>query len=193
MTASTTNHQMKSQLLDEYLVLSAQAGDRKAMNQLARRWHPKLVAHAWRLTGDHELAADAVQSGWSAIIRGLWRLRDAKAFPAWAYRIVSRTCAGEIGKLVSHRELKATVSAEPQEIATKPEGPSETNRLQAAIRQLPAGERAAIALYHFEEMRVAEVAVALAVPVGTVKTRLMNARKKLRAILAPEPQEGESS
>jgi RNA polymerase sigma-70 factor (ECF subfamily) len=186
MTAGATDNQVKSKLLDEYLVLSAQGGDRKALNQLARRWHPKLVAHAWRLTGDHELAADAVQSGWSAIIRGVGKLRDAKAFPAWAYRIVSRTCAGEIGRLVRHRELKAAVSAEPQESVTQPEGPSETNRLQAAIRQLPAGERAAIALHHFEEMRVAEVAVALAVPVGTVKTRLMNARKKLRAILEGE-------
>jgi len=185
MTASTTD-QMKSRLLDEYLVLSAKAGDRKALNQLARRWHPKLVAHAWRLTGDHELAQDAVQSGWGAIIRGLGRLRDAKAFPAWAYRIVSRTCAGEIGKLVRHRELKAAVSAEPSENSVQPEEPLQTNQLQAAIRQLPTGERAAIALYHFEEMRVAEVAVALAVPVGTVKTRLMNARKKLRTILAPE-------
>lgn len=59
-------------------------------------------------------------------------------------------------------------------------------RLQAAIRQLPAGERAAIALHHFEDLRVAEVAVALGVPVGTVKTRLMNARRKLRAILEGE-------
>jgi len=44
-------------------------------------------------------------------------------------------------------------------------------------------QRAAVALFHFEEMSVAEVAVALDVPVGTVKTRLMHARRKLRAVL----------
>jgi DNA-directed RNA polymerase specialized sigma24 family protein len=43
--------------------------------------------------------------------------------------------------------------------------------------------RAAIALFHFEDMSVAEVAVALDVPAGTVKTRLMHARRKLRAAL----------
>jgi len=191
MNAKPTDHQMngpraKDILLDEFLTLSAQGGDPAAMDRLVRRWHPRLVAHAWRLTGDRDLAEDAVQSGWGAILRGIGKLRDARAFPAWAYRIISRICAGEIGKLVKQRALKAAVSAEPQERPTQPDEPSETHRLQAAIRQLPAGERAAIALYHFEEMRVAEVAVALAVPVGTVKTRLMNARKKLRAILEGE-------
>lgn len=174
-----------ARLLDEYLVSSAKAGSRSAMEQLARRWHPKLVAHAWRLTGDAETARDAAQSGWSDIVRGLRGLRDDRAFPAWAYRIVSRACAAEIGGNVQRRELKQAIAAEPVETSSEQAEPVNKARLQEAIRQLPAGERAAIALYHFEELRVAEVAVALAVPVGTVKTRLMNARLKLRAILAP--------
>ena len=52
--------------------------------------------------------------------------------------------------------------------------------LQSAIRMLPAEQQAAIALFYLEEMSVAEVAVALDVPAGTVKTRLMHARRKLR-------------
>ena len=43
--------------------------------------------------------------------------------------------------------------------------------------------RAAIALFHFEDMSIAETAVALDVPAGTVKTRLMHARRTLRAVL----------
>lgn len=178
-------------LLDEYWVSAAKLGDRAAMGQLVKRWHPKLVAHGWRLTGDPEMARDAAQIAWGEIIRGVGGLKDERAFPAWAFRIVSRACAKEIGKAVHRRELKSAVAAEPSETATLPEEPSDSGRLRAAIRQLPAGERASIALYHFEELRVAEVAVALAVPVGTVKTRLMNARRKLRAILAPELIEGE--
>ena len=176
----------KARLLDEYLVVSAKTGSRDAWNQLAKRWNAKLEAHAWRLTGDREMANDAVQAAWGEIIRGLSGLRDERAFPAWAYRIASRNCAKEVGKAVRQRELKTAIAAEPQESAMQPGEPDERGRLQTAIRQLPAGERAAIALYHFEELRVAEVAVALAVPVGTVKTRLMNARRKLRAILEGE-------
>ncbi len=180
MSAST------AKILDEYLVADARAGSRQAATQLVRRWHPKLVAHAWRLTGDRELAHDAVQSAWGEIIRGLPKLREERAFAAWAFRVVSRACNREIGSLVKARELKTAIENEPREPVSAPDEPSEIGLLRAAIRQLPSGERAAIALYHFEELRVAEVAVALAVPVGTVKTRLMNARKKLRTILTPE-------
>jgi RNA polymerase sigma factor (sigma-70 family) len=170
-------------LLDEFLVADARTGRRGALEQLVRRWHPRLVAHAWRLTGDREMARDAAQSGWGEIVRGLPRLQDERAFPAWAYRIVSRACAREIGGAIRRRTLAAAFAAEPGEDAVQPVEPSDAGRLQAAIRQLPPGERAAIALHHFEDLRVAEVAVALAIPVGTVKTRLMNARRKLRSIL----------
>lgn len=175
-----------TRLLDEYLVASAQTGSREALDQLVRRWQPRLAAHALRLTGERELALDAVQLAWGAIVKGIARLEDPRAFPAWAYRIASRACAGEIGHAVARRRLAQAWASEPRETSVEPEEPSQLGRLQAAIRQLPAGERAAIALYHFEDLRVAEVAVALAVPVGTVKTRLMNARRKLRAILEGE-------
>jgi DNA-directed RNA polymerase specialized sigma24 family protein len=56
-------------------------------------------------------------------------------------------------------------------------------RLRAAVRALPPEQRAAIALFYFEGMTVAETAVALDVPAGTVKTRLMHARRKLRNAL----------
>jgi RNA polymerase sigma-70 factor (ECF subfamily) len=171
-----------SRLLDEYLLAAARAGDRSAFDALARRWQRKLLAHAWRLLGDAEAARDAVQEGWIEIARGLSRLRDERAFPAWAFRIVSRRCARSIASKVRSREVAEALTA--QETATPPsESDRDHDRLRAAIRALPEEQRAAIALFHFEELSVAEVAVALDVPAGTVKTRLMHARRKLRAAL----------
>jgi RNA polymerase sigma-70 factor (ECF subfamily) len=175
-----------ARVLDEYLVVSAKAGDREAFELLARRWHKKLVAHAWRLTGDPEAARDAAQTGWSEISRGLRRLEDERAFPAWAYRIVSRACARQIGALVRQRQLQSAVSTEPMPSHPGEERRLEAETIRAAMTKLPAEQRAAIALFHFEELSVAEVAVALHVPVGTVKTRLMHARHKLRAALEGE-------
>lgn len=63
------------------------------------------------------------------------------------------------------------------------------DKVRAAVRALPAGQRAAVGLFYFEEMSVAEVAVALDVPAGTVKTRLMHARRALRATLGGENHE----
>ena len=171
-----------ARVLDEYLVVSAKAGDRRAFDLLARRWHRKLVAHAWRLTGDGEIAREAAQEGWIEILRGLAGLRDERAFPAWAYRIVSRRCAGQISRVQARRALDRAIAAEPETCPPEDRG-DEMLRLRAAVRSLPEGQRAAVALFHFEDMSVAETAVALDVPVGTVKTRLMHARRTLRVAL----------
>ena len=172
-----------SRVLDEYLLASIRAGEGRAYELLARRWQNKLLSHAWRLLGgDGEAARDAVQEGWVEIVNGLSRLRDDRAFPAWAYRIVSRRCAREIAATVRRRQLAGAAEIVDREEPSS-HGGSDADRLRKAIRALPVDQRAAIALYHFEEMSVAEVAVALDVPAGTVKTRLMHARRKLRAAL----------
>ena len=170
-----------SRLLDEYLLAAIRTGDRKAFELLARRWQKKLLAHAWRLLGgDSETAREAVQEGWVEIVGGMARLRDDRAFPAWAFRIVSRRCARQIGGAVRQRRLSAAIDP-VDEVETPAEFGPDHDRLRKAIRALPKDQRAAIALFHFEDMSVAEVAVALDVPAGTVKTRLMHARRKLRA------------
>jgi RNA polymerase sigma-70 factor (ECF subfamily) len=174
-----------NRLLDGYLVVSAQAGDRTAAEALARRYHRRLIAHAWRLTGDLELAKDVVQSSWIDIARGLPRLKDEAAFPAWAYQIVSRRCARNIRGLQADRALASALGQAGHEEATQqPE--IATPRLRAAIQALPAAQRATLALFYFEDLSVGEIAVALDVPAGTVKTRLMHARRALRAVLEGE-------
>lgn len=173
-----------SRILDEYLVVSAKGGDRDAFAVLVRRWHKKLIAHAWRLTGDREAAQDAVQTGWTDIVRGLARLQDERAFPAWAYRIVSRACAKQVGSKVQHRRIAEALARESW---PEPQGTDDAwidgQNLREAVRTLSPEQRAAVALFHFEELSVVEVAVALDVPIGTVKTRLMHARRKLRAAM----------
>ena len=81
------------------------------------------------------------------------------------------------------RKLSEDMAAQPDGEAEAVGSGHDHDLLRAAIRALPAEQRTAIALYHFEELSVAEVAVALDVPAGTVKTRLMHARRKLRAAL----------
>jgi RNA polymerase sigma-70 factor (ECF subfamily) len=183
---------------DEYLVALARLGDPNALALLAERWNRKFLAHGCRLLGDNEAARDAVQEAWAEIIRCIGRLDDPRAFPAWAYRIVSRRCTRLIGGVQRRRQLQREVAdglstlhgdaddVRQAEGTRKQEDTSDMDKLRAAIRALPPGQRAAVALFHLEEMSIAEVAVALDVPAGTVKTRLMHARRKLRAVLEGE-------
>lgn len=181
--SADTKDKKASRVLDEYLVLAAVAGDRKAFENLARRWNRRMIAHAWRLTGDSEAASDVAQTAWVEIARSLPRLRDETAFPAWAYRIVSRQCARLIHDRQHDRALTRGIAAQPEIEPSDPTEHGSEAPLHAAIRGLPATQRAAVALYYFEEMSIAETAVALDVPAGTIKTRLMHARRTLRSAL----------
>ncbi len=182
--------QQRGRVLEEYVVMQAQVGEPRAYAQLVALRGPKLLAHATRLLGDQEDARDMVQEAWVEILRGLKGLREPSAFAAWSTRIVTRRCARFIGKQIKRRELGEQLwshgQIEPEKHAHD-EG--EAHTVRAAIAQLPPAQSATIALFYLEEMSVTEVAIALDIPRGTVKTRLMHARDRLRHALKGEIDE----
>lgn len=173
-------------IFDEYLVSAALAGDGAAWQRLIARWHPKLLRHAWRQLGDAERAKDAVQEAWLEILRGLARLDDAAAFPAWALRIVTRRCQRMYAGADRDRRLvhEAAIEGDLAEVGRDSgEINADLAKVVAALQFLPGPQRSALALFYLEDLSVAEIAIALDVPPGTVKTRLMHARRNLRARL----------
>ncbi len=175
-------------IYDEWLVLRAQDGDAEALKILARRWHARLYRHAARLTGDAEGASDAAQDAWLAIVRGLRRLDDPARFPAWALRIVSFKSADWIRMQVRDRNrarnaTPAENSAAPP-FSPPPDEPSDdVARLRNALRTLSSDHRAALSLHYLDGLSVDEIALALNVPAGTVKSRLHHARARLKQTL----------
>jgi len=181
-----------SRVLDEFLVASVRAGDKAAFTQLAERWQPKLLAHAYRLMGDSEQARDVVQDGWVDIVRGVTKLKEPRLFPAWAYRIISRRAADKIKKLQRQRKISEAYKAEPRSLSHSSgaiEARADASPLRRALADLPPKQRAAIALFYLEEFSVTEISIALSVPAGTVKTRLMTARANMRAHLEGDHHE----
>jgi RNA polymerase sigma-70 factor (ECF subfamily) len=178
-------------ILDAYLAAAARAGDRNAFEALARRWETRLLRHAWRLLGDGELARDVAQSAWADIAASLSRLDDSAAFPAFALRITTRRAADAIRRARRRRSGEAAFAIEPREICSNgeiSESAADLGVVSTALAALPHDQRAAVALFYLEDMSVAEIAVALDVPAGTVKTRLMAAREKLKAALGVEKE-----
>jgi RNA polymerase sigma factor (sigma-70 family) len=176
-------------ILDEYLVAAAITGDREAVSRLVARWQPRFFRHAWRLTGDADRAKDMVQEAWMEILRGVGGLHDVAAFPAWSYRIVGRRCQRAFNR--SAREPFEPEDAADTALLAAPEHESgefaaDLAAVVRAISTLPRPQQAALALFYVEGLSVAEIAVALDVPPGTVKTRLMHARQKVRAFLEGE-------
>lgn len=158
------------------LVLMAQQGEREALERLAARWRPRHYAHARRLLGHADRAADAVQEAWGSIVRGLSRLREPERFPAWSYAIVTRRCQDAIRRKV--REPAGDSEADPPDPAAS--GEERVMDLRRAMAALPPDQRAAVALFYVDGFSVGEIAEALRIPEGTVKTRLFHARRTLR-------------
>lgn len=173
----------KRRKLEAYVVAAAQLGDRAAMTLLVRQWHRRFTAHAWRLTGSQDIAEEVAQASWIEILRGLAKLRDERAFPAWAYRIVTRHSARRVRQSMADRSAIQMLTAEPPCPINVSDSVSglDTAKLHRAMVALSPAHRATLALHYFEELSVAEVAVALETPSGTIKTRLMHARRQLRA------------
>lgn len=170
--------------LDAWLAAASRTGDRQARAALVRRWQPRLAGHAWRLLGDADLARDAAQDAWVEIFSGLNRLRDDRAFAAWAFRIVTRRCARLVRGRQAERRLSAAVAAQPDpRPGPDPDLAIDAEHFARAMEGLPAEQRAAMWLFHIQDLSIAETAIALDVPAGTVKTRLMHARRKLRESL----------
>lgn len=180
----------RSRYEDAAEVAAARAGSRAAWVALVKRRGGRLYTHARRLCDTPEAAQDVVQEAWVEVWRGLRGLRDDHAFLPWALRIVTRRAAAVIRGQVADRRLARDFAAEQAleaETAEAPEGPE--GRLAQAVATLPRDQAAALALFYLEGLRVAEVAVALDIPPGTVKTRLMLARLKLRVILEGDDHE----
>jgi len=187
----------RKRVLSEFLIVSAHGGDRSALDRLCRLWHGDLTRHAARLIGDGEAARDILQEAWCDILKGLSGLREPAAFPAWAYRIVARKCAAEIRTRQSSRRTADGLRAELAGATVDGEGEAErgadTGAIRRAMTDLPDEQRLALALYHQDGLSVAEIAVITETPAGTVKTRLMHARRKLAVALNPAMPDTEDS
>ncbi|MGH1369451.1 MAG: RNA polymerase sigma factor [Maritimibacter sp.] len=177
----------RERAFEAYLVSLARSGDRRAVGQLVALRGPRLFSHAVRLLREVDGAQDVTQDAWAEILKGLPRLRDEAAFLPWALRIVTRRVALEIKQRQRGRTLSDAYAQEAP--TTTPEaGPERVDaaKIRAAIKTLPPEQGAAIALFYLEDLSVADVAMALDVPIGTIKTRLMHARRKLRDHLEGE-------
>jgi len=179
------------QVVDAMLVLRCQAGDTAAFDRIAGRWQGRLVAHAARLLGDRDAAAEAAQEAWLAIVRGIHRLDDPARFAPWAYRIVRHKCTDRLRRVTRSRARETELDAD----ASEDHGQSAEVRVQerdraaavahlrGAIRELPAEHRTLLSLFYFQNLSVAEIAEAMGIPPGTVKSRLFHLRARLRTMM----------
>jgi RNA polymerase sigma factor (sigma-70 family) len=173
---------------DAELVRLAREGDKEAFAALLARHRAMLVALCRRALGDDGLAEDAAQEAALQAMLGLDRLRQPERFGAWLGGIGVNVCrrwqrerARESWSLAAMTGGRSVPDGTPAEAA---EAADAARRVRRAVRRLPAGQRAAVALFYLAGLAHREVAAALGIGVGAVKTRLHKGRAALRDELA---------
>jgi RNA polymerase sigma-70 factor (ECF subfamily) len=176
-------------------VAAAQGGDRAALEALLRRHHDRLYAVCRRLTGDDADAADACQEALVAVVRGLPRFDARSSFSTWAYRVATNAALDEL-----RRRRRRPDPGLPREWGTEawdgpagapPDAAVDTqvaDRLDvdAALQRLSPELRGAVVLRDLAGLSYQEIAEALDVPIGTVRSRIARGRAALGELLATD-------
>jgi RNA polymerase sigma factor (sigma-70 family) len=166
---------------DELLAIRCQLGESAAFDDLIARWHGPLWTFVRRLTQDDDAARDVLQDVWVKVLRGITGLRDASKLRGWLFGIARRTLMDRL------RDQYATASAVDVDVdvdAISDDTPVDSfgdlDALDRAVERLPIVDREVVTLFYLQELSLTEIAEALKVPVGTVKSRLFRARRLLR-------------
>lgn len=166
---------------DELLAIRCQLGEPAGFDDLIARWHGPLWAFVRRLTSDDDAAREILQDVWLRVIRGIPRLRDGSKLRAWLFGIARRTLMDRLRDQYA-RTRGLDLDVDIDETPTEPPADEidDLDGLERALQQLPLLEREAVTLFYLRELSLNEIAEALKVPVGTVKSRLFRGRRLLR-------------
>jgi RNA polymerase sigma factor (sigma-70 family) len=158
-------------------VLRAQQGDAQAFAWLIARHERPLLYYLRRFISEPEAALDVHQEVWLAVFRGLSKLRSAPAFRGWLYRLAHDQAVRYIRDEVREAESKEVMEVGPEELETKAE---DAEMIHLGLLSLSPAHREALTLHYLRDLSLEEIATAINVPLGTVKSRLHHARVALR-------------
>jgi RNA polymerase sigma-70 factor, ECF subfamily len=173
---------------DSTLVVAAQGGDQGALDTLLRAHYDRVYGVCRRLAGNDADAADATQEALMAIVRGLDRFDGRAKFSTWAYRVATNACLDELRRrgrrptpgLPEYETAEQDPRSDAPDIA---DGLADRIVLDSALAELPVEFRAPVVLRDQLGMDYAEIAAALDIPPGTVRSRIARGRARLAETL----------
>ena len=182
-------------MTDQELVLRAKQGDQAAFEQLVADNQNKVYSLALRLIGDREEAADQAQEAFLKAWQGLNAFQGESSFSTWLYRLTANVCIDYLRRRNRRLGVESAVSlddeeagwAEPADWEQDPHRKLEQSErgraLARGLERLPEYQRRPLVLRELSGLSYQEIAQALDLDLGTVKSRIARARLALRKIL----------
>jgi RNA polymerase sigma-70 factor (ECF subfamily) len=165
---------------DELLAIRCQMGDPDGFEDLIRRWNGPLWRYLRRLAGNEQDAQELLQDVWIRVLRGMARLRDASKLRAWLFAIARRAAMDALRAQYAAPRNEDVSGLDPPAPDVHDTLHEDLDAVEQELQRLPVIEREVLTLFYLDELSLGEVADVLAIPVGTVKSRLFRARQLLR-------------
>lgn len=170
----------QDELRTHLLVLRCQAGDERAFAALLGAFGPRTLRYLRSLLGDD--AEDAQQEVWLSVYRSIAALADPRAFRTWLFSATRRRAIDHLRRRRREGELFADEAYEGA-AEDEPEPRFDASVLDAMLADLPAPQREVLLLRYRDDMTYSEIAVIVGCPVGTVRTRLHHAKRRVRGLM----------
>ena len=175
------------------LVERAKRHDVNAYESLVQRYQQLAFRAAYHITGDASEAEDAAQDAFVKAYYALGRFRSGAPFKPWLLRIVTNEATNRrasTGRRIGLQQRAAALAQVSGDSAQSPEAAAEARErretILRAMGELSLQDRTVIAYKYFLDLGEAEMAIAMNVPKGTIKSRLSRSLTRLRAVLAIE-------
>jgi RNA polymerase sigma-70 factor (ECF subfamily) len=170
---------------DNELIVQSLRGDTSAFGNLVLRYRKLVIGVAYRVCGDAQMAEDIAQETFVRVWDKLPTYRPTGDLRAWICRIASNLTIDML------RRHKATTDIETAIVEAPDSWPENrvmeqerADAVRSAIEALPTHARLALVMREYEGLSYKEIAQALDIPLGTVKSRLSDARHRLQQRLA---------
>ena len=183
-------------LTDHSLVERCRANDDAAFGEVVTRYKAKIYNYVYRMTGSSEDAEDLTQEVFIRMYTSINSFRGQSSLNTWLFRIAGNLCIDRFRRSKNRTpafSLDEPVGGDIQthEVADETYAPHRllenvemAEQIQAALAKLPEKLRATLLLHDIEGLPYEEIAQIAGCPLGTVKSRLFNARMQLRQHLS---------
>lgn len=191
MSGSAINEQPLDD--DLHMLKRIAAGDRQALSDLYIRYQRPLFSYLLQLTPDYGLAEELLQDTLVAVWKSAWSFEGRSTVLTWLIGIARRQAHNTLRQrklpFVDEVELEGASVTEPEAEDFTLASVARAELVEA-FKQLPPVHREVLVLVLVQELSYEEAARALSIPLGTVKSRLCNAKRMLRTLLTTREEAG---
>lgn len=188
-------HEELDRLSDEDLILRFQQDDTYAFDVLVRRYKNPLMNYIFRYLGDVDESSDVLQETFVRLYEKKHQYKTIARFSTWIYTIAGNLAKSELRKPHRRRGVSITqTTGDDEEVDMQLEdgdplpdrmvdGALKSERIQAALLELPAEFREAVILRDIQDLSYDDIAEIIQKPIGTVKSRINRGRAMLQNLL----------